>query len=288
MKISRLYKQLLCIYKEENKIIADFLKEILEQKKTDPFQVNVNLVNYLEVSSADIKRADAVFFSDLFFKEPDCLELIATIYEVKQGIPIVASSAVPKMGKMLTNNYPIIKFYQKPYQLEELSDHLFNILFFEPARSGNDATELIQIKPIINKEVINQLILHSEDLYHVHDRFFEELVAELLHVKGWEVELTPIGADGGIDIIAIKKEANDHHKMLVQAKRYDKHRKVGISVAREILHIVDEQHATRGMIVTTSNFTKPVIDKHKIYKWRLSLVEHNELLRWINEYQKIS
>jgi CRISPR/Cas system Type II protein with McrA/HNH and RuvC-like nuclease domain len=56
----------------------------------------------------------------------------------------------------------------------------------------------------ISDELIRYLARHPHLMRNLDPRKFEELVAELLRDKGYEVELTPRTRDGGLDIIAIK------------------------------------------------------------------------------------
>jgi hypothetical protein len=57
----------------------------------------------------------------------------------------------------------------------------------------------------ISDELIRHLTKHPELMHKLGSRKFEELVAQLLKDKGYEVELTPRTRDGGLDIRAFRR-----------------------------------------------------------------------------------
>lgn len=78
-------------------------------------------------------------------------------------------------------------------------------------------------------------------------RKFEELIAELLRAKGYEVELTPRTRDGGFDILAIKKGDLGSALTLVECKRYAETNKVDVGIVRGLYGVVEEKRATQGL-----------------------------------------
>lgn len=51
-----------------------------------------------------------------------------------------------------------------------------------------------------------QLIENGHSLYNLEPRQFEELIADLLDRDGWKVILTPQSRDGGVDVIAERRD----------------------------------------------------------------------------------
>lgn len=86
-------------------------------------------------------------------------------------------------------------------------------------------------------------------------RKFEELVAELFRGKGYDIELTPPTADGGFDIRAVHRQAVGTAMVLIECKRYSQ-KKAGLGVVRGLYGVVESERATRGIIATTSVFTR--------------------------------
>ena len=110
---------------------------------------------------------------------------------------------------------------------------------------------------------------------------FEELLADILKTQGYNVELTKKTRDGGIDIIAIKRDDYfGFHKYLLQAKRYEK--TVGIEPVRSIMFNLNHYNATKACIATTSNFSNTAIEMaRKNYPWTLDLKDFNSIVKWL-------
>ena len=103
---------------------------------------------------------------------------------------------------------------------------------------------------------------------------FERYVAEAYRRKGYTVEETGPGADGGIDLIARK----NGETLLVQCKRWLTW-KVGVRHVRELFGVVKAQGAANGVLVTTSTFTADALAFAK--QTQLELVDSEGLARLI-------
>jgi restriction system protein len=80
---------------------------------------------------------------------------------------------------------------------------------------------------------------------------------------GWDVELTPETRDGGYDILAVSKSVDGsglRASYIIECKKYRPDRRVGIAVARQLLHVKSERGASHAIIATTSDFTSGVYD----------------------------
>jgi restriction endonuclease Mrr len=115
---------------------------------------------------------------------------------------------------------------------------------------------------------------------------FEELVAELLRDKGYDVELTPKTRDGGFDILSIKKGDLGSALTLVECKRYTENNKVDVGIVRGLYGVVEEKRATQGLIVTTSYFTKDAIAFRDRLPYRLALADFDRLTKFLREWRK--
>lgn len=84
-------------------------------------------------------------------------------------------------------------------------------------------------------------------------KVFEDLCANYLRETGFKCELTPLGADGGVDIWVYSKE---HHTKLaaVQCKAWNTWQ-VGVKPVRELYGVMAAQGIPHGMFVTTGVFT---------------------------------
>ena len=264
------------------------LYRIIFERRGEPFRLNLRAVSNVSFDAQTIGDCNLIIINNLMMPKPDGWEVFDQIKRIPQlrDIPILMLSAKSQhIDEILALQFGVDDYVTKPFGPDELVQAVVNLLRLDEARRPNSATgtHLIRFEPI-DLAVVKHLAAHSEELYRISPRFFEELLAELLHDRGWETSLSPRGADGGVDIIAIRQMSDVSHQMLVQAKRYAEHRKVDVRIVRELLHVVDHNHATSGMIVTTSGFTRNAMDLRKVYEWRLSLKDYSDLKLWLAEY----
>ncbi len=141
-----------------------------------------------------------------------------------------------------------------------------------------DAIEVIRAKfiglPGTRGESINLL-------KNLSSRDFEHLVERLYVAMGYETVLTPKSKDGGRDIIAQRQKPAQHERLLVECKKYEHN--IGIQIARALLGVVTLEKVTKGVIVTTSDFTRDV-RKFASENFNLELINGDELVGLMNEY----
>ena len=140
----------------------------------------------------------------------------------------------------------------------------------------------------LNGELIRHLAAHPEKLYHLSPRKYEELVAELLRVMGYDVYLTQQTRDGGRDIVAVLEGPTGNKILtLVECKRNSIDRPVGIDVVQRFMWVTkNEVHANVGMLATTSYFTEGATEFQKKYKWDLNLHDFGHMKDWLDHYGK--
>jgi restriction system protein len=136
-----------------------------------------------------------------------------------------------------------------------------------------------------NDSLIFTLKKRPGDLYRITPRQFEEVIADLLTDMGMDVELTPATRDGGKDILAFMKTDIGKFLCLVEAKQYNKHRPVGVSLVRSLFGTVVDHQATSGMLVTTSRFAKPAKEFQERHKYQLSLKDYSDVVSWLLKYK---
>jgi HJR/Mrr/RecB family endonuclease len=137
----------------------------------------------------------------------------------------------------------------------------------------------------ISSELIKQLAANPRQLYLLQPRKFEELVAELLHDMGSDVQLTPESKDGGRDVLASITTPFGKLLVIVECKRYAEHRKVGAAIVERFLWTVDRRdRASLGILATTSSFTHDARLLESTNKWRLGLRDYHHLVEWLSHY----
>ena len=83
---------------------------------------------------------------------------------------------------------------------------------------------------------------------------FEEYIAQLFKSKGFDVQKTSYSHDGGIDLIATFNEPIFSGKYIIQCKKYTD-TMVGQPTIRDLYGVVMSEHANKGILITTSDFT---------------------------------
>lgn len=140
--------------------------------------------------------------------------------------------------------------------------------WFKSARGISAATfaNVTPIAPVVNishednrfvngYEVANQLD-ETINLAAMDWQDFENLIRELFeqefNVNGGEVKITQASRDGGVDAVAFDPDPIRGGKIVIQAKRYTN--VVGVSAVRDLYGTLMNEGATKGILVTTSNF----------------------------------
>lgn len=129
-----------------------------------------------------------------------------------------------------------------------------------------ELSNITAIKPIMN---INKQDKRFIEAYEVMDNIdegnnlacmdwkdFENLVREVFEKEfskdGGEVKITQSSKDGGVDAIAFDPDPIRGGKIVIQAKRYTN--VVGVSAVRDLYGTVMNEGATKGILVTTSDY----------------------------------
>lgn len=160
------------------------------------------------------------------------------------------------------------------------------ISLYEPSKFGIAVASPFLFTSI-EREILAYFGRHPELLHSLPPRKFEELIASVFRQSGFEVELTPETRDGGIDIIAVQKSGFAGSSLhLIECKRYLPHNTVGIGIVQRLLGVVEQHRATKGIVVTTSSFTRDAIVVAESAKHRLVLNEYSKVAAWLAAFTK--
>ncbi len=134
----------------------------------------------------------------------------------------------------------------------------------------------------------NYLAENPERISALSPQQFENLVADMFRRNfNLEVEAQSASRDGGVDIIVLGGRDVQQTPILVQCKRYAPGKRVGVEVVRSLFGAMAQQGVNRGMLVTTSSFTRGAIEMVKrvgeISRDRLSLPtrRYDSLVAWL-------
>lgn len=132
--------------------------------------------------------------------------------------------------------------------------------------SGGRLSDLSPVRPVLSLNRDDPRFVSSYDLAEsLTDKTnlaamdwldFENLIRELFEKEfsknGGEVKITQASRDGGVDAIAFDPDPIRGGKIVIQAKRYTN--TVGVAAVRDLFGTVHNEGATKGILVTTSDY----------------------------------
>lgn len=120
-------------------------------------------------------------------------------------------------------------------------------------------------------------------------QFFEQLVVDLLVKMGYggsfanSAKVTQYVHDDGIDGI-IYEDKLGLDKIYIQAKRYKPNNTIGKPQIQQFAGALDEQKATKGVFITTSDYSKEALQYVEKLSKKIVLINGQDLARYMIEY----
>lgn len=159
--------------------------------------------------------------------------------------------------------------------------------------AGAKLSELVPIAPIANIDSSDRRFVESREigekvngynLASMHWEDFEHLIREIFEKEfskdGAEVKITQASRDGGVDAIVFDPDPIRGGKYVIQAKRYTN--VVGVSAVRDLYGTVLNEGASKGILVTTSNYGA---DSYEFSKDKpLTLLNGSNLLHMLQKH----
>lgn len=122
----------------------------------------------------------------------------------------------------------------------------------------------------------NLATMNWEEFEHLVRELFEKVFTE----KGIEIKTTRSSKDGGVDAVMFDSDPITGGKFIVQAKRYTN--LVGVSAVRDLYGTIMNEGATKGILVTTSDYGP---DSYEFAKNKpISLLNGSNLLSMLSEH----
>ena len=132
------------------------------------------------------------------------------------------------------------------------------------ASVSKSPAELAPVRPVLEFNMVDPRFIEETDVLSGLDQRpnlmeltpseFESLISNLFQKMGLETRLTQASRDGGVDCVAYDPRPIFGGKVVIQAKRY-KHT-VGVSAVRDLFGTVQNEGASKGILVTTSGYGK--------------------------------
>ena len=259
-------------YNPQNGIVV--VEYALPRQRDIPTLLSVSYVKSRDetkekhISAVEVRRLyDATLYQialrtihELF--EADVVEAISSI--VFNGI---VTDINPSTGKSQTNCIMSIQASKKDFLDLDLANvdpkKCFRAL---KGVSGAKLSELSPIPPVLSLDRSDDRFVDGRDISNNMDNStnlaamdwedFEHLVRELFEKEfaqhGAEVRVTKASADGGVDAVVFDPDPIRGGKIVIQAKRYTN--TVGVAAVRDLYGTVMNEGASKGILVTTSDF----------------------------------
>ena len=106
----------------------------------------------------------------------------------------------------------------------------------------------------LSSELYEYFSKNSDQLTRLDWRKFEMLVAELLQAQGFEAELGPGHADGGVDIRLLQRDPIGDILTLVQVKKYADKNPIRLQAIQALHGVKEAEDADNSIFVTTSRY----------------------------------
>lgn len=170
------------------------------------------------------------------------------------------------------NYQQYIDFFKNLLRAKRLS---FNEeLISEEIEKVKKEIELTYFERKLDSEQLRSISIDDLDLITGHK--FEHFLKTLFEKMGYRVEQTKLSQDQGADLIISKFG----EKIVVQAKRYS--HKVGNKAIQEVVAAIKHYGADRGMVITTSEFTRPAV--RLAISNNIELIDRYKLEKLVRKY----
>lgn len=129
-------------------------------------------------------------------------------------------------------------------------------------------SELVPVRPVLEFSMVDpRFVAESDALSELDQRpnlmdlsptEFEALIQNLFTKMGLEARQTRPSRDGGVDCVAFDPRPIFGGKVVIQAKRYKN--TVGVSAVRDLFGTLQNEGASKGILVTTSGYGQASFD----------------------------
>lgn len=131
--------------------------------------------------------------------------------------------------------------------------------------------------------IYEEILLNPEYVYNLEPCEIEEFVADVFRGIGFNAEVTQKTHDGGKDIVATFEMGGVLYTTYFECKRYSPDRPVGVEIVRELYAVMEMERVDKGVIVTTSHFTRGAVAEAQRLNGRIRLIDFDELCRLMQQ-----
>ena len=180
----------------------------------------------------------------------------------------------------------------------ERYDEFKNFYYFNGEKDPSNSREKTSDENLTPEEIIHNALDKIEDalgdeildkIMNKTPEFFENLVVKLLVAMGYGGSFEEAGkalgksGDGGVDGV-IDQDVLGLDRIYVQVKRYADDNHVGSAAIRDFFGSLDRVKASKGLFVTTSDFTNDAKETAQYLSKRLVLINGRQLVKLMIRY----
>lgn len=136
-------------------------------------------------------------------------------------------------------------------------------------------------EPVLS--IYEEILQNPGYVYNLEPCEFEELVADVFRRMGFNADVTQKTHDGGKDIVATFEMGGVLYTTYFECKRYSPDRPVGVEIVRELYAVMEMERVDKGVIVTTSHFTRGAVAEAQRLNGRIRLIDFDELCRLMQQ-----
>ena len=225
------------------------------------------------------KYKDRTTWSVTYLTQAKLLERVKRAHYIitKRGIDLLNSGILSIDRKVLSQYKEFNDFKTRTSTIDRKSKVTEEDLTAEE-KIKNAVNE---IEVVVKSEILDRIF--QQDPY-----FFENLVVDLLKSMGYAgadnfASSTKKSGDGGIDGILFQ-DALGLDTVYVQAKRYKVDNVVNEKEMRDFIGALDVKGSTKGIFITTSNFSNSALETIKLSSKKVVTVNGERLTELMLEY----
>lgn len=183
---------------------------------------------------------------------------------------------------ILIADYNKIPYDLKNFEYIRRSDNI-NEVIMELSKKIN-LSNAVPPKSICNsdyKENIERAIEDTEFLDNMNYEDFEKMIYEYLKAQNFSIIYQGQTRDKEYDFQIPKLNC------FVEIKKYNRNSKISLSAIRAFLGIIVENNADRGIIISSSEFTKSAIDFVQNLEYEILLLSLKDLLKLDGKFMSV-
>jgi restriction system protein len=258
--------------RSKNQLVTKYLTESFIHKLYDDVIYQIALRTIYELYSSDVINAIESIVFNGWTKSVDK----ATGNQIKPCILSIQSNRQEFLSLNLKDVDPKLCFKN----LKGVgSAKLFSLTPIAPILNiSREDKRFVSSHKVVDAldDSFNLAIMDWEDFEHLIRELFEKEFSQ----SGGEVKITRASRDSGVDAVAFDPDPIRGGKIVIQAKRYTN--TVGLSAVRDLYGTVLNEGATKGILVTTTDYGP---DAYEFAKGKpLTLLNGSNLLHLLDKH----